>query len=72
MSPEDLSAIAHYMYGEIWQTALADDLGIGTRTVRKWLTGTPLKKSISQEICQLARLKQNAFGKIEKILIKYE
>lgn len=67
----DLITIGQYLYGYIWQSTLAYDLGIGDRTVRKWLTGTPIKESIIKEICQLVRNKQADYG-IEKILKKYE
>lgn len=72
MLEEELIAIAQYLYGEIWQSDLAYDLGIGTRTTRYWLNGRPIKDSIAKEICQLARTKHESFKEIEKILKKYE
>ena len=73
MLKEDLITIAEYLYGDTWQTSyIAYDLEIGTRTVRAWLTGTPIKASIAKDICKLVRKKQKAFRDLEKILKKYE
>lgn len=45
MTPQDrLAAAARLLYGgERWTAALAADLGVGERTIRRWLSGeTPL------------------------------
>lgn len=39
MTPEDLSAKGRALRGERWQTALARDLGVTDRTMRRWLSG---------------------------------
>lgn len=36
MTWEELEAACHTLYGEIWQSALANDLGISGRRVREW------------------------------------
>ena len=39
MTPSDLRIIGEALYGPRWQTPLADDLGVASRTVRAWLSG---------------------------------
>ena len=34
-----LAEIGEALYGERWQTALAQDLGMADRTVRRWVAG---------------------------------
>jgi helix-turn-helix protein len=36
---ELIRAIGEALFGTRWQTALADALGVTTRTIRRWLTG---------------------------------
>lgn len=35
-----LRDIGEALYGQAWQTALADALGVNQRTVRRWAAGT--------------------------------
>lgn len=39
MTPVDLSEKGRALYGVRWQTALARDLGVTDRTMRRWLAG---------------------------------
>jgi hypothetical protein len=39
MTPEELTAKGRAIHGERWQTALAHDLGVTDRTLRRWLAG---------------------------------
>ena len=42
MTPEQLSKICTLLYGRQWQTALANDLNVTDRTVRRWVkAGSP-------------------------------
>ncbi len=36
---EDLEAIGSFLYGNLWQSELARDLGINSRTMRRWVSG---------------------------------
>lgn len=54
MTPSQLSRICTLLYGERWQSALARDLEINDRTVRRWAKeGSPewADKTI-KEFCQ--------------------
>lgn len=35
-----LETIGQAMYGPLWQSAVARDLGVADRTVRRWVAGT--------------------------------
>jgi len=39
VTPDDLAAVGRALYGQRWQTALAEDLHISDRTIRRWLSG---------------------------------
>lgn len=39
MTPTDLRRIGEALYGERWQTPLANALGVADRTVRRWVAG---------------------------------
>ncbi len=38
-TPTVLAAVGRALYGERWQSALARDLGVADRTVRRWVAG---------------------------------
>ena len=38
--PLELERIGRLLYGDHWQSALARDLAVSDRTVRRWLAGT--------------------------------
>ncbi len=38
MTPDELADIGRALYGERWQTALAADLGVADRTMRRWVS----------------------------------
>ncbi len=39
MTPNQLRKIAKLLYGKSWQTALAEDMNVNARTVRRWYSG---------------------------------
>jgi hypothetical protein len=39
MTPDELADIGRALYGERWQTALATDLQVADRTMRRWVAG---------------------------------
>ena len=54
MNPDQLAAFGRSLYGERWQTALAIDLNVADRTMRRWLSGeTPIGVSIASELRDL-------------------
>lgn len=59
MKIKDLIAIGQYLYGQQWQSPLARDLKIGSRTVRGWLERRwNMRESIANEIYELAAERQ--------------
>lgn len=54
MNPDQLAAFGRSLYGERWQTALAADLKVADRTIRRWLSGeNPIPLSVSAEVRSL-------------------
>ena len=39
MTPELLTECGRTLYGQQWQSALARDLGVSDRTIRRWVAG---------------------------------
>jgi DNA-binding transcriptional regulator YdaS (Cro superfamily) len=39
MTPDELRSIGESLYGERWQTKLAERIRVDPRTVRRWLSG---------------------------------
>lgn len=55
MTREELAAVGRLMFGEEWQTAMAQALGRGPRRVRWWATGArPVPASVPGELRALA------------------
>lgn len=40
MTPTTLARVGEALYGPLWQTQLARDLGVAGRTVRRWAAGS--------------------------------
>ena len=38
-NPNHLAAAGRALYGQLWQSALARDLGVNDRTMRRWVAG---------------------------------
>lgn len=46
-----LVAAARFLYGDCWQSALARDLHVASRTVRRWAAGkSPIPSGVEAEI----------------------
>ena len=51
MTPEKLASVGRAVYGERWQTALARDLRVSDRTIRRWSVGnSPIPTSIERDL----------------------
>jgi hypothetical protein len=58
MSPTKLANVGRALYGQRWQTALATDLGVSDRTMRRWLTGeSPIPSGIEEELQKLLTMR---------------
>lgn len=51
MSPDLLREIGEALYGERWQTPLAQALGVAVRTMQRWAAGTqPIRESLRDDL----------------------
>ncbi len=56
MTPELLTECGRTLYGQQWQTALARDLGVGDRTIRRWVAGQfPVPVGVRAELVTLLK-----------------
>ena len=53
------------LYGQLWQSALAEALDINLRTMQRWAAGTnAINPNIWQEIAKLCRSRDKALAKL--------
>lgn len=50
LDAETLGRVGTALYGERWQTPLADDLGVADRTMRRWVAGDAMPEPVWAEI----------------------
>jgi hypothetical protein len=51
-----LQEVGRALYGDIWQSELARDLGCSDRTVRKWNAGdAPIPEYLRGEVAEICR-----------------
>jgi hypothetical protein len=63
MTPDDLAAAGRALYGERWQTSLAQDLHISDRTIRRWLAGaSPIPEHVESEVRAVLMQRFNEIG----------
>ena len=54
LTAADLAQVGAVLYGARWQSALARDLGVSDRTVRRWVAGTsPVPHPIAGKLAVL-------------------
>ena len=39
MTPTELRAVGEALYGPVWQSKMARELGVSSRCIRRWLSG---------------------------------
>ena len=61
----DLHDIGRALYGNRWQSALARDIGVTSRTVRRWAAGDPIPQGVWPDVLTLARARR---AKIDKVI----
>ena len=55
-----LQEVGRALYGDIWQSELARDLGCNDRTVRKWNAGdAPIPEYLRKEVAKICRRRGN-------------
>jgi hypothetical protein len=62
LKPDELGDVGRVLYGERWQTALADALGVTDRALRYWLNGSvsPDITHVRRIVALLERMQENA------------
>ena len=48
-----LAAAGRALYGQLWQSALARDLGVNDRTMRRWVSGQEPPETIWADVISL-------------------
>lgn len=65
IAPDLLSRLGEALYGPRWQGALARDLGVSDRTIRRWLDGSRrVGEAEWQRALRLARMRQRQLGMV--------
>jgi hypothetical protein len=61
--PDDLAATGRALYGAHWQGQLAHALGVGDRTLRRWLaTELPLPATVEYQLYELLEERMRVVG----------
>ena len=61
MTPDLLREAGEALYGALWQSAIARDLNVNDRTVRRWIANdSPLPTGLTAEVRQLLRQRGTA------------
>jgi hypothetical protein len=65
MSPDELLACGRALYGDRWQTSLAQDLAVAGRTMRRWVAGeSPIPDSVESKLRGVLETRLNVIGGI--------
>ncbi len=63
LSPDELATRGRALFGERWQTALAQELGVADRTVRRWLAGeTAIPPAVGNELQEILEERLRLIG----------
>ena len=55
------------LYGERWQTDLANDLQVADRTVRRWVSGvSPIPLTLWAEVSEILRSHADSIGAVRR------
>lgn len=60
MTPHLLRTTGEALYGSQWQSAIARDLGVSDRTVRRWVKGDAIPSYVAAELEHIARERVHA------------
>lgn len=71
MTPARFSQIGELLYGTQWRTALAVELAVAERTVRRWAAGNnPIPDGIDSDLATLCRTKAEQLSRLADQLSK--
>lgn len=72
MTPALFAKVGEALYGPSWRNALADELGVAERTVRRWQDGTSaIPANIPQELADICRRKGSKLASLADQLMAY-
>lgn len=63
---DHLSAAGRALYGQLWQSALARDLGVNDRTMRRWAAGQEPPETIWAEVRSLLASRRDTIREVLK------
>ena len=70
MHAELLARIGTALYGEQWQSALSDDIGVNRRTIRRWLAEDGrMSMGLAEDLLLLVRQRRIELLEIETALM---
>lgn len=63
-----LREVGEALYGPYWQSELARDRGVATRTVQRWVAGYPIPAGLWPELREAVLQRRAALGDLAKRL----
>jgi hypothetical protein len=71
MSPDELVVCGRALYGDRWQTSLAQELAIADRTMRRWVAGeSPIPDDVENKLRRVLETRLNVIGRIIRYSVK--
>jgi DNA-binding transcriptional regulator YiaG len=69
LTPRDLRTVGEALFGERWQSALAEALSVNDRTVRRWVAGDIAPPTgIAESLLRIARSRSGEINKAVALL----
>jgi hypothetical protein len=68
MNADLLARVGAALYGPQWQSALARDLGVSDRTMRRWATGERAPERIQSNLLALVNERGKTLAELAKTL----
>ncbi len=69
MTPSILRAAGEALYGPLWQSALARDIDVTDRTMRRWVGGdNPIPENVGRELRALLKARGLAMAAVRRKL----
>jgi len=69
MDPDLFCLVGESLFGARWQTAMADELGVNSRTIRRWVSGdNAVPESVQKELLEICEERQQVWPELIKRL----
>ena len=66
---ELLITVGEALYGKQWQSALAGDLGVTDRTMRRWVAGERIPDTVKADMLAIVRARGEKLERVAGLLI---